>query len=435
MYLAQWLNDTPIYYDAFEIIAEKARRYWWGQQVDLGAISWSLLLAIEGRRRRIPLLTAFLALAHLVSLSFAQNLFYLALLLTPVPIAEGGDDLELPVVPLPASKWARIRNAILSPKPTNWCPHPILFLGAILSNFASLFVLPYAAETPSFVTFILATRLSTFLPVIIPKVVPKSWGTIHPHPHDAYSSYTTIFRVISVASFALHAKATFFGLQYNVPNSHYHRHSRFLPWDIEKRSTWEQSTTAIGKVLGSTSDHPVVSAVGFDVLLCALSLGIWTAIRATDVERVFASTIPFHKKPGYKAVAYGSTTEPTPKLKEEPDQAETSEPESSTGMTLRRRGRHHSRVTSKASITSSDVASDDASTSTVRKRGRPKKKIAEADKAYEPTAAEAREVLEGDIIPPEELDWESAALAWGLAAIGGLGLAEAGVFGAECVAR
>jgi hypothetical protein len=45
-----------------------------------------MLLALEGRRRKIPFLWAYLALGHLVNLSFAQNLFYIALLLTPSPL-------------------------------------------------------------------------------------------------------------------------------------------------------------------------------------------------------------------------------------------------------------------------------------------------------------------------------------------------------------
>lgn len=86
IYRIRWLADTPIYQDAFEIVAEKARRLWWGQQIDLALVPWSVLLAIEGMRRRIPNLFAFLCLAHLVNLSFAQNLFYVALLLTPAPL-------------------------------------------------------------------------------------------------------------------------------------------------------------------------------------------------------------------------------------------------------------------------------------------------------------------------------------------------------------
>jgi len=35
----------------------------------------------------------------------------------------------------------------------------------------------------------------------------------------------------------------------------------------------------------------------------------------------------------------------------------------------------------------------------------------------------------------EAVDFESAALVWGLAVVGGLGSASAGVFGGECISR
>ncbi|KAI0128442.1 hypothetical protein BJ170DRAFT_329112 [Xylariales sp. AK1849] len=441
LYLARWLDDTPVYHDALEIVTEKARRFWWGQQIDLATVSWSMLLAIEGRRRRIPLLSAFMALAHLVSLSFAQNLFYLALLLTPVPIPSGNDELELPIVPLPASRWQRFRDTyLMPPKPTNWCPHPALFLGTILLNFGAIFTLPYATETPSFVKIALLTRAVTFLPLLLPKVLPVKWGTVHPHPHNAYSAFTSLFRVISATSFVLHAKATFLGLIYNTPDSHYHRHSRFLPWDIEERSLWEQSTTALGKVLGSTSDHPVVAAVGWDALICVVSLGLWTAVRATDAQDIIMSSIPFYGKPGFAAAITeatppktGASIKPEPQLSTESPEPE---PEPEPSMTLRRRGRPKSRVASIASVASSSGASEEPPASMRgTRRGRPKKKQPEEEKAYEPTTAESRDLVMGDVLPPEDLDWESAALAWGLAALGGLGTACAGVFGGECVSR
>jgi len=72
----RWLSDTAFYRDFVEIVAEKARYYWWGQQITLGMLSWSQFVAIEGQRRNIPYLWAFMALAQLVSLSYAQNLFF-----------------------------------------------------------------------------------------------------------------------------------------------------------------------------------------------------------------------------------------------------------------------------------------------------------------------------------------------------------------------
>ncbi|KAK8050013.1 hypothetical protein PG994_011743 [Apiospora phragmitis] len=394
LYLAHWLSDTPVYFDAFEIIAEKARRFWWGQQIDLATVAWSMLLAIEGRRRRIPLLSAFMALAHLVNLSYAQNLFYLALLLTPAPIPSGEDDLELPVAPVPASLWTRMSNTFFPPKPNNWCPHPVVFLAGLVVNLAAIGLLPHAAETPSFVKVIMVSRLATFLPLLLPKVVPESWGTVHPHPHNAYSSFMTLFRFLSAASFFLHAKATLYGLSYNLPNSHYHRHSRFLPWDVEERSAWERGSSSLGKVLGSISDHPVVAAVGWDALICAYL----PSKEATSEEMI--------------------------KVESEDDQS----PEP---VALKRSGRSKGRL---ASIASSSGTSEDT---TPRRRARANKQLAEEEKAYEPTAGEARDIVEGDILPPEELDWESASLSWGLAALGAptsiFLVRECGVEGGVCL--
>ena len=54
----------------------------------MGLVSWGMFLAIEGQRRKIPNLWAFMALGQLVNLSYAQNLFFMSVLLTPVPLAE-----------------------------------------------------------------------------------------------------------------------------------------------------------------------------------------------------------------------------------------------------------------------------------------------------------------------------------------------------------
>ncbi|KAK8126048.1 uncharacterized protein PG998_001807 [Apiospora kogelbergensis] len=432
LYLAHWLNDTPVYFDAYEIVAEKARRFWWGQQVDLATVALGMLLAIEGRRKRIPMLPAFMALAHLVNLSFAQNLFYLALLLTPTPIPSGESHVELPVTPVPASIWTRFHRYFFPPKPNNWCPHPAVFLTGLAVNLAAIGLLPHAAETPSFVKVALVSRLATFLPLLLSKIIPQNWGTVHPHPHNTHSSFTALFRFLSAASFFLHAKATFYGLRYNMPNSHHHRHSRFIPWDVEERSAWERSSTALGKVLGSISDHPAVMAVGWDALICVASLGVWAAVRATDVEAIIKSTVPYYGTE--VAEALSSSKEPDSHetmIKAEPEADEGSELEASS-TAVYRGGRAQRRL---ASIASSSGASDDISASTPRKRGRANRQLAEEEEAYRPSAEEAREVVEGDILPPEEPDWESASLSWGLAAIGGLGCASAGVFGGESISR
>lgn len=429
LHVAQWLSDTPIYYDALEILAEKARRFWWSQQLDLSMVSWSLLLAIEGRRRNIPYLSSYLLLSWLVNLSFAQNMFYIALLLTPAPIAEANHTTRL----------ARLHNALFPPKPANWCPNPRLYLGLLLLNYFSIFLLPYAAETVSFSTVLLATRGLALTVLALPNIAPASWGTVHRHPHSVYGVYNALFQTNSIMSALLHVKATFVGLAFNTPDAYYHRHSIRIPFDTAERTSWERTTTAVGKILGSTNDHPVVAAVGRDVVLSAISLGLWAAVRALDSRDMLISAIPFYntsQKSLTDEIATLANKEASVIVGREQTpvspQAGSEQAESTEEIpTLRRSGR--------SGKTKEQVASTDNAASTSRRRGRPRKSLLTQDDSpdatYQPTAAEEVNTVEGDIVPHEELDWESAALAWGIAVVGGLGSGSAAVYGSECVAR
>ncbi|KAI0481206.1 hypothetical protein GGR56DRAFT_629338 [Xylariaceae sp. FL0804] len=444
-YIKQWLSDVPIYRDVLEIVAESARRFWWGQQVSSATMAFAMFLAIEGRRRKIPLLSAFMALAHLVSLSYAQSLFYLALLLTPAPLRSGDGDLKLPVVPLPTSRWTQLRNKLLSPKPEGWVPNLWVFLSALGLNFASTLMLPYAAGTSSFMKFVLLARASTFLPLLLPKLLPASCGTVHAHPHGAYASFTKLFHWISATSFAQHAKATLTALAYNTPSAHYHRHSALLPWDVEQRSRWERSTTALAKVLGSIADHPVVAAIGWDALLCALGLGLWAAVRAIDARDVIGAAVALPPS-GFG----GATSAPAPASEEEEAESEQAAPDEHDDESEhsqpppRRRGRPSKNTTTATAATTGKAKGS-------RRRGRPasvrnsatpnrqqKNNVEDGEEAdeYKPTPAEARSAAPGDVVVvADRPDWEAAALVWGLAALGGLASAAAGVFGAECVSR
>ena len=47
--LGRWLSDTSLFWDAWEIVIERSKRYWWSQQTFLGAAAWSVFVGIEGR--------------------------------------------------------------------------------------------------------------------------------------------------------------------------------------------------------------------------------------------------------------------------------------------------------------------------------------------------------------------------------------------------
>lgn len=238
---------------------------------------------------------------------------------------------------------------------------------------------------------------------------------------------------MSFLSLALHGVTTFNGLRYNLPDSHYHRHSKLLPWDIEERSRWERARTASGKLLGSMADHPVVAAVGYDVLLCGLSIGIWAAVRSLRASHVLTSAVPLYED---SDAISGEHVSEKATDHDDDDKASTS------GSVRRSSRQHKARVPSVSSVTSRD--GDDSRSAAPapapRRRGRPRKvrqdpEEERGDTTYEPTVEEVKTSAEGDSLPSPEVDWEAAAVAWGLTALGGLGLGSAGVFGGECLAR
>ncbi len=314
------------------------------------------------------------------------------------------------------------------PKPENWSPHPAIFFGLLLLNYTAIFQLPYVAGTATFTTVVILSKLLPFTPIIVPAIVPEGWGTVHEDPHDAYDGYGTLFQFASLVSALLFGKSAVNAVFYSLPDSYKHRHSIRIPFDTEERSQWERTTSAFAKVLGSTSDHPVVAAVGRDVLLSALSLGLWASVRAIDVENMLRSGVPFYEiaTAASQVEILGATDERDTAFKEE-----SAEPATATNP--RRRTR-----LARAPI--KDIKEEYAAQS-YRRQGKTRKIKSDpeeelGDGTYEPSPEEKASIVEGDVLPDEDsLDWESASLAWGLTALGGLGAGSAAVFGAECTSR
>jgi hypothetical protein len=305
----------------------------------------------------------------------------------------------------------RWKNAIFPPKPINWKPHVFLYFSIFTLNFAVLSAMPLLANTPSLKYLVLAARALTYAPLALPNLIPVSWGVQHSHPHEAYATYTKLFKFISTAAFLLHVRATIVGLAYNAPAAFEHRHSIHLPFDVERRSSLERASGAFGRLLGATADHPVVGGIGRDVLLSALSIGLWAAVRAIDVSGVLASTIPLYElhRDDVDELLIEPAASPAVKKRSKPKAI-------TTGI----HGTHE--VDEKGSV---------------RRRGRPRKSKDGEDAQYEPTPSEAASAAEGDSLPGGDhvIDYEATALAWGLTTVGGLGVGSAGVLGGECIAR
>ncbi|TAQ85169.1 hypothetical protein B7494_g6508 [Chlorociboria aeruginascens] len=403
VHLFRWLNDTPFYQDSLEIVTEKARYFWWGQQINLGTVSWSIYLAIEGQRRKISNLWAFMLLSQLVGLSYAQNLFFVAVLLTPVPLPENVREITRSSVLGTSSTYSHIVERIVPVKPEGWMPKPALYIILLFLNFGTIFLIPFASNTPSFMTVTLLAKVLPLTPLLLPYLVPESWGTIHEHPHSAHNTYITLFRTISVISASLHLKSTVLALFYNTPESHYYRHSLLHPFKEEHRSGFNRASVAIGTLFGSVREHPAVSGAGSDVILSGLSLGVWATIRGLDTKQILGLSMVFMKR------VEKEVEEDVASVKEESVKAI----QNSSTPARRRAGRPRKSET--------DVTYD------APRRLRSKK---DDDPAYQPIGAQLQE---GD--EDVEDDWEIGALAWGAITTGGLGNGSAGIFAAEVLAR
>lgn len=398
LHIFKWLSDTPFYLDMLEIVVEKARYFWWSQQISLAFVPWSIYLAIEGGRRKIPYLWAFMALAQLVNLSYGQNLFFLAILLTPVPLPPQSDvkDLTRDHVPMTSSRYSKFIENVTPSKPNGWVPKAPLWVIPLLLSYATIFLTPFAFNTPSFMMVASLSRGLLFLPLVIPYIVPQSWGTVHNHPHEAYTAYTRLFSVMSWLSIFLHVKSSAFAIGYNTPDREYYRHSRLLnvPYKKKHRSPFDRGSAAFGKLFGAVGDHFAVGAAGWDVMLSGLSLGVWAATRNLDpVDIVRSVGIPIHG-PEKKS------EEVVPPIKSEDTKASTS----------KRAGRPKK----------------------AEKRTKPNKTSADdTDSTYSPSDDDRFD--EGD--EGAEDNWEIGACTWGILTTTGLGVVSAGVFGAEVVAR
>ncbi|KAM0701412.1 hypothetical protein Q7P35_011773 [Cladosporium inversicolor] len=79
----QWSVTSSLFRDFGEAIVGDSARFFWVQSALLATLSVFNYMGTEGRQRGVPQLWSFFCLSQIMPISFAQNLFYIALLLTP----------------------------------------------------------------------------------------------------------------------------------------------------------------------------------------------------------------------------------------------------------------------------------------------------------------------------------------------------------------
>jgi len=77
-----WSITSNLFQDFGEAIVANSARFLWTQSALLATIAVCFFMAMQGRQHNVPRLWAFFCISQILPISFAQNLFYVALLLS-----------------------------------------------------------------------------------------------------------------------------------------------------------------------------------------------------------------------------------------------------------------------------------------------------------------------------------------------------------------
>jgi hypothetical protein len=204
-----------------------------------------------------------MVLGQIVAISFAQSLFYLAVTLSE-QTSEGNDATS--------SNKAQEKN--VSRIPVCHALLHELFFALVLFP---VIMIPDVVHTPRFLWVLALPHLALLLPPLIdPLLVPQSLTAEEKATLQAEN--TRLYRLIALVALFPQGKMIL-----NVRNGisarqHLHRHSAVYVHPMLELKPAASSSNAFYGILASLYDHPAVSSVGMDSILCILNYQIWRLV-------------------------------------------------------------------------------------------------------------------------------------------------------------
>jgi hypothetical protein len=242
-----WSTTTSLFADFAEGLVQDSARFFWAQTALLATLSTVIYMGTEGRQRQIPQLWTFFALSQILPISFAQNLFYIALLLTsPEETAQGAAATDSSKTTNPTTTTQRILHFSKT--------HSILSAAAycLCLALAQLY-----ASTPALIPIILLARLSLLFPLLIPAQFYPSLASVPAKIPQDRATGDEVQRVVLKTALIMTCMKVYQALQEGF--------------------SVEDVTVALW-------GHPAVLALGGDVFLCAVGFTAWNWV-GPKVER------------------------------------------------------------------------------------------------------------------------------------------------------
>ncbi|KAF3034600.1 hypothetical protein E8E12_004187 [Didymella heteroderae] len=239
-YWGLWLKETSLFREAWESVIVGHDRYWWSHQIFYFASALGLHSEWKGVRRDINYTWAFMLLGQIVAISFATNLYFMTVLLSP--------QQQQPNTT--RSKGFASDDSEKAPKPwyRRWFGPWIIDFHSVISTRTTAELLrkdKYQNRGSGFMQLLLLPHIALMILPTLRAILPASF-----FPSGDTKTVNKIYGFLWLTN------AYFFG-------------------DLIWATCKSYQDGNLGDIGGALLEHPAVSSVGFDVIFCWLSWICW----------------------------------------------------------------------------------------------------------------------------------------------------------------
>ncbi|KAL8763395.1 MAG: hypothetical protein Q9184_000783 [Pyrenodesmia sp. 2 TL-2023] len=215
----QWLTQSTLFHDFARTICTSSANFWWTQQALLATIASALFISIEGQ---------------ILPISFAQSLFFIAMILMPVP--EPGRKLLVPSVLVQCLPLAAYYISVLSA--------------------------PFSVGKPGFIPIIVIIRVLLVCPFILRLPALRSLSPNTISARSLHAGYSASYKLALFCSSVLFVQQTALSVKEH----------------------------GINQVLAAVNPNPAVSALGYDFVLHVVITCAWLMYNSLFVNVAAQST-------------------------------------------------------------------------------------------------------------------------------------------------
>ncbi|KAJ6136140.1 hypothetical protein N7512_001300, partial [Penicillium capsulatum] len=252
--LELWLQNTELFREAWETVIETPARFWWSGQIFLWTTWWSVFLGVMARRFQIPRVWTYMLLGQIVAISFAQNLFFATILVSSQPQSS-------------KSKSKSKETDSKDGRELAWLPPLSCEILPVTLSLLSTVLVPSVAHTKYFMATLLIPHLLLFVPAVLRP--SHSSGTIQTGGDRVARRYIIFFRGYVAICIVLQAHATYLAMQATGTTTQVTSYGELAQ-----------------RLWSAVYEHPAVSSVSWDVILCTTSAFAWAIVNGGNVGRM-----------------------------------------------------------------------------------------------------------------------------------------------------